>query len=131
MVFSPVDIFCHYKIYDQTRKIEKQISNQAKLSNGDKVYGRKSESKVARVTATVMTNVFVCYTPQLEFCLYDFFPGEKAPESYYFLYWAWMLAMTNSFINPIIAYNQLSVIKKAIFNKNRVFENSVASFGPR
>ena len=130
LVFSPVNIFCHYKIYVQTRKIEKQISNQAKLSNGDKVHRPKSESKVARVTAVIMINVFVCYTPQLGFCLYDFFPIAKVPESYYFLYWAWILAMTNSFINPIITYRQLSVIRNAVFNKNRLFENSVSRIRP-
>ena len=130
LVFSPVNIFCHYKIYDQTRKIEKQISNQAKLSNGDKVHRPKSESKVARVTAMIMISVFVCYSPQLGFCLYDFFPGEKVPEGNHFLYWAWMFAKINSFINPLMTFRQLSVIRNAVFNKNILCENSVSSIRP-
>ena len=115
-IFSSVDIFCHYKIYLKTKKIEKKITNQAKSSSRVRVNRPKSESKVARVTAALMMSVFVCYGPLLGSSLYGSLPGEKAPESYYFLYWSWLFSLVNSIINPLIACTQLSVIRRTVFN---------------
>ena len=45
--FASVDIFCYFKIYVTTKKIEKEIANQAKLSSRDEDKRPKFESKVA------------------------------------------------------------------------------------
>ena len=121
--FTAVDILCYYKIYAKTSKIEKQIKDQAKSSGGAKESRPKFESKVARVTALMMINAFVCHTPQVGSCLYRSLSSEKSPESHHFLYWSWLLALMNSVINPLIAYMQLSVIRKAVFSKVSIFGN--------
>ena len=124
--FSSVNVFCYYKIYVETRKVEKEIANQARLSGEDEINRPKPESKVARVTAAIMINVFVCYSPLLGSSLYGSVQGEKVHESHYFRYWAWLLVSLNSFINPLIACTQLSVIRKAVFIRIRLFGNSVS-----
>ena len=126
--FASVDIFCYFKIYFATKKIEKQISDQARSSRRGEVNRPKSESKVARVTAMIMINVFVCYGPKFGSCLYEFIlPDKKSPGRYYLLYWSAVFALINSFINPLIACTQLSVIRKAMFGRLRLFGNSVTS----
>ena len=129
-MFSLVNTFCHFKIYVETRKIEKEIANQTRYAGGDEVNRPKPESKVARVTTAIMLNVFVCYSLQLGSSLYGSVQGEKVPESYYFLYWARLFALLNSFINPLIACTQLSVIRRAVFRRVRLFGNSVSQVQP-
>ena len=59
-IFASVDIFCYFKIYVTTKKIEKEIANQARLSSRGEDKRSKFESKVARVTTAIMISVFVC-----------------------------------------------------------------------
>ena len=121
LIVSSIDIFCYYKVYTKTKKIEKQIANQAKLSSGNQESRSKLESKVARVTAMAMINVFVCYTPQFGSSMYPPFSGKKSAAFSSFLYWSWVLLLMNSFINPLITYLQLTVIRKAVFGKIPLF----------
>ena len=118
--FSSVNILCYCKICLHTKQIEKQTSKQTKLSTGDKMRKPRAESKVARVTGMIMGSVLICYTPQFVCSFYELFPGEKSPESHYFLYWAWLFALVNSFINPFITCLQLSVIRKAVLSRIRL-----------
>ena len=124
--FTGVDIFCYVRIFLQTRKVETAIADQKRISGRDSERKPKTESKVARVTAMIMVNVLLCYTPQIGHSVYGLFPGEKPPESHYFLYWSWLFALVNSFINPLITFLQLSVIRNAAFGLERVSEISIA-----
>ena len=124
--FSLVDIFCYYKIFFKTKEIENQIANQANFTRGDKESRPRLESKVTRVTAMVLINVFLCHTPSFGYHLHSSLSRDKSIEGFYFLHWALMLGLVNSFINPLIAYLQLSVIRKAVFDKFTLFESCVS-----
>ena len=127
--FSSVDMFCYFKIYVQIKRIEKQIGIQAKISTEANTSRPKSESKVARVTAAILLTVLICYTPLFGCFLYASFTGEKSRESHYFLYWSALLALLNSFMNPVISCMQLSVIRKAVFWRDSSTNTSVIQVG--
>ena len=114
-----INIYCYARIFLKTRNIEKQIRKQT-MSVGDKRKLR-SESKVARVTAMILSTVLACYAPLLILELYVVFGGKKTLAISYLLYWGWLLALANSSINPVITCSQLSVLRRAIFGQRRVF----------
>ena len=121
LLFSSLDIFIYLKIYLETKKIEGQIATHAQVPCNDETstFKPESNSKVTRVTVMILVNVILCYTPVALCYLYGLYVKDTSYQSQYVLYWSLMLAVLNSFTNPIISCLQLSVIRKAVFSRNK------------
>ena len=132
VMFSVVDVFCYFRIYRETKKVERQIAVQVKVSSEDETTLLKAESRVARVTAMILINVFFCYTPMCGCMIYRSLVDYEPIKAKYFSYWAALNVYLNSFTTPLISCLQLSVIRRAAFSrKAKPCENADIQLQPQ
>eukprot|EP00112_Aurelia_sp_Birch-Aquarium-sp1_P020497 Seg5299.2 transcript_id=Seg5299.2/GoldUCD/mRNA.D3Y31 product=Rhodopsin protein_id=Seg5299.2/GoldUCD/D3Y31 len=108
-----VTIFCYARIFREVKRIEKEMKSMQVFCSGEQ-RRMHSESKVARATSIILLAVVICYTPLIFLEFYLAFIGKQTTFISVALYWGWFLALTSSFINPLIACRQLSVLKRNI-----------------
>ena len=95
-----------------------KVLQQQVLSSEDRKKAR-SESKVAKATTILLLSVVICYSPLLFLELYVAFVNKNSELTGTVLYWAWLLALLNSSINPLIACRQLTILRKAVKSQFR------------
>ena len=106
-------VISYIRIFREVRRIEKEIMIHQTASYEDRKK-IKSESKVTKATVIILVVVITCYSPALFFDFYFAFIGKKTKSASIGLYWAWLLALSNSFVNPWIACRQLTMLRKAV-----------------
>ena len=113
LLLFAMTIICYILIFKQVRKVEREMmKNQtASLEDRKKI---KSESKVAKATAIILAAFVVCFTPILFFNFSVAFTRKQTTALSIAQYWGWLLALSNSFINPFIVCRQLTVLKKPV-----------------
>ena len=113
IIFFSITITCYIRIFQKVRSIEKEIATQqtASTDHGNKI---KSESKVAKATLIILVAVVACYLPGLSLHFYFAFFGEAAKSSSKTHYWVWLVGLLSSFVNPLIACRQLTVLRRPV-----------------
>ena len=112
LLFS-MTILCYILIFKEVRKIEKEMMKNQTATREDRKK-IKSESKVAKATAIILAAFVVCFTPMLFIHIYVAFIGSKTTSLSIALYWAWLLSLLNSFVNPFISFRQLTVLRRPV-----------------
>lgn len=113
MILFIVTIICYILIFREVRRIEREMMKHQTASYEDRKKIR-SESKVAKATVIILLAVVTFYTPALLLDFYIVIVGEHSTSSSIALYWAWFLVLINSFVNPLIACRQLSVLRRPV-----------------
>ena len=108
-----VTIFCYARIFREVKRMEKEMKSQQVFCSEEQ-RRMHSESKVARATSIILIAVVTCYTPLIFLEFYLAFIGKQTTFISVALYWGWFLALTSSFINPLIACRQLSILKRNV-----------------
>ena len=108
-----VTVTAYFRIFREVRRIEKEMMTHQTASYEDRKK-IKSESKVAKATVIILVVVITCYSPALFFDFYFAFIGKKTKSASIGLYWAWLLALSNSFVSPLIACRQLTMLRKPV-----------------
>ena len=123
-----VTVFGYARIFREVKRIEKDMKSQQVFCSEEQ-RRINSESKVAKATSIILVAVVTCYTPLLFLEFYIAFIGKQTTAVTVALYWGWFLALTSSFINPLIACRQLSVLKRNVLAllKCKAGENRVSS----
>ena len=113
VIFLFTTVICYVRIFCEVRRIEKDmmINQTASCDDRKKI---KSESKVARATLTILVVVLTCYSPGI--CIHFYFAlfRESPKPSSLGYYWVWLLTTLNSFLNPLIACRQLTVLRRPV-----------------
>lgn len=113
LISFAVTVLSYLLIFREVRKIENAMIKHQTASREDRKKIR-SESKVAKATAIILLAVVTCYTPMLFIEFYVAFIGSQTESFSIALYWAWFLAFSNSFINPLIVCRQLTALRRAV-----------------
>ena len=113
MILFVVTIICYILIFREVRRIEREMMKNQTASRDDRKKIR-SESKVAKATVIILLAVVIFYSPALLLDFYVVFVGVHSTSSSIALYWAWFLVLINSFVNPLIACRQLSVLRRPV-----------------
>ena len=107
-----VVIFCHTRILCQVRKTQRQISEQ--LLNQEERKKFIAESRVAKVTATILSAFLMCYLAELTMLSLSSTSSKGKAQFGVFQYWSWFLCLANSIVNPIIILHQLRTLRKSV-----------------
>eukprot|EP00794_Sanderia_malayensis_P007545 gene7545-8382_t len=112
-----VNFIGYLQVFKEVKKVEKDMIKQQVLTPEERRKARRN-SKIAKATAIILVCFSVSYTPLLIIEFYiAFMSGSKATRFVSdALYWAWMLCLVNSTLNPIIACRQLKVLRTAVFS---------------
>jgi len=113
LLLFTMTILCYIFIFKEVRKIEREMMKNQTASREDRKK-IKSESKVAKATAIILIAFVVCYTPILFIHFYVALIGTKTASLSIALYWGWFLSLLNSFVNPFIAFRQLTVLRRPV-----------------
>ena len=113
VILLAVTATCYCRIFREVRRIELEMMTHQTASFEER---RKiqSESKVAKATVIILLAVVACYSPMLFLDLSFALVGEQTTSFAIALYWAWLLALVNSFVNPMIACRQLTVLRRPV-----------------
>ena len=106
-------MICYIRMFKEVRRIEREMMTHQTASYEDRKK-IKSESKVAKATLIILVAVVICYSPGLFLHFYVAVSGKKKTSFSIANYWAWLLAMLNSFVNPLIACRQLTVLRRPV-----------------
>ena len=106
-------VISYIRIFREVRRIEKEMMTHQTASYEDRKK-IKSESKVTKATVIILVVVIICYSPALLLNVHFAFIVKKTISSCIALYWAWLLALSNSFVNPWIACRQLTILWKSV-----------------
>eukprot|EP00112_Aurelia_sp_Birch-Aquarium-sp1_P022859 Seg6591.1 transcript_id=Seg6591.1/GoldUCD/mRNA.D3Y31 product="Trace amine-associated receptor 1" protein_id=Seg6591.1/GoldUCD/D3Y31 len=115
LVMSVGTIVSYGKIFKEVKRIEKQIACQGVVMSADDIKF-KSESKVSKATVIILFTFLTCFAPGsvLTFC--NSIAGETTYIADVLIYWFWVLALLNSFLNLLVICRQLSVFRRSLVN---------------
>lgn len=103
----------YFRIFKEVRRIEKQpvLQSVADASNDANV---TLESKVAKATVIILSTFVLCFAPGVGLTFITAVIGGTTYLTDVLLYWVWLLALLNSFFNPLVICRQLSALRKPV-----------------
>ena len=95
-------VFCHVKVYRETRRHEEQLSAQQVTQEAREQFQR--DKKAFKLTAIMVMVLVMCYIPLLISRIFALSSrGKLSPETVYIIFFsAVSVSLLNSLINPVI-----------------------------
>ena len=112
-ILTCINVFCHMRIYLLVRKHRRRIAADQSRFNSTIV--EKKETRLAILGALLVVSIILCYLPTICLSGLALAMGRAGRNTIgHLTYWAWTLALSNSFMNPIIKFFRLSSVRAAV-----------------
>ena len=110
-VLSALIILCYTKILLRARKVRRQIEAEAERFGHQRMTDK--DRSLLLIGCFIMISFFVCYAPFFLRYFFVIFEVEGHVLEYS-ICWEWLLAMLNSFVNPVISCIFHSPIRRTV-----------------